>query len=99
MYFPPIPNPQKLFYSIKKQREFFMAVNYKNGFLAGLIATVVLSIILLIIDNAGVKSDLVMVHKLGYQLTDVGDLGFFGWVIHLLIGTFIWGGLFVWLAP
>lgn len=73
------------------------ATNIGKGMIAGFVATVVLSAIMVLKAGAGLLPALnviVMLSKMAGASTPVA-----GWVIHFLIGTVLWGGLFAWLDP
>lgn len=61
---------------------------YMAGFLSGFIATFILSLLMLVKMHYGF-----MQHAGG------GVFVFTHWVVQVLLGTFIWGGLFVMLSP
>lgn len=68
-----------------------MNSNITNGLLAGFVATVVLSALMIIKAMMGLMPDLNVVAMLG-TMSGMGMIG--GWVIHFLIGTVLWGVLF-----
>ena len=66
--------------------------NLKEGFVAGFVATIVLSALMIMKQMMGLMPELDIAKMLA------GIVGaptpIVGWVIHFIIGTFIWGGLF-----
>jgi hypothetical protein len=73
------------------------AKNWLKGMVAGFIATIVLSALMLMKAQMGVMPELnpikMMSDMLGASTPAVG------WVMHFLIGTVLWGTLFAWLDP
>lgn len=65
--------------------------NLKNGFLAGFIATAVLSAIMAAKTMMGVMPELDVVAMLSMMM---GAPLIVGWLAHLMIGTLAWGGGF-----
>ncbi|WP_322866205.1 DUF6789 family protein [Aquicoccus sp. G2-2] len=65
--------------------------NLKNGFLAGFIATVVLSVLMVAKGMMGMMPALDVAAMLGNML---GGSIVVGWVAHFVIGTLAWGGAF-----
>lgn len=63
-----------------------------NGFLAGFAATVVLSIFMMMKDMMGMMPEMnviAMLTKMSGASTPA-----MGWLMHFMIGTVVWGGLF-----
>lgn len=63
-----------------------------NGFLAGFTATIVLSIFMMMKDMMGMMPDMnviAMLTKMSGASTPA-----MGWLMHFMIGTVVWGGLF-----
>lgn len=64
------------------------------GMLAGLVATTVLSLIILLKQLFGVMPQLdlmaVLAHALGYRSAGVG------WLANYVVGVFLWGPVFAW---
>lgn len=72
---------------------------YVNGLVAGLIATVVLSALMIIKAAAGMLpavNAIAMLSQLGNAYAGLPQTPVTGWVLHFLIGTVLWGLLFVW---
>jgi len=65
--------------------------NLKNGFLAGFIATAVLSVMLVAKGMMGVMPELDVVVMLSLMM---GAPIIVGWLAHFMIGTLAWGGGF-----
>jgi uncharacterized membrane protein YagU involved in acid resistance len=65
--------------------------NLKNGFLAGFIATAVLSAMMVIKGMMGVMPELDVAAMIGMMM---GASVAVGWIIHFMIGTIAWGGGF-----
>jgi hypothetical protein len=65
--------------------------NLKNGFLAGFIATAVLSAMMVIKSMMGVMPQLDVAAMIGMMM---GVPVAVGWIIHFMIGTIAWGGGF-----
>jgi hypothetical protein len=65
-----------------------------RGLIAGLAATLVLSLLLLVKQGIGLTPDLnlvlILAHALGYQSS------YAGWAAHYLVGVLLWGALFPW---
>ncbi len=67
-----------------------------RGLLAGLVATVVLSGLMLMKQVMGVMPQLNPVLMISHMLRAPLALG---WIMHFMIGTVIWGLLYAWLNP
>lgn len=65
--------------------------NISAGFLAGFIATVVLSAMMVIKGMMGVMPELDVAAMIGMMM---GASVAVGWIIHFMIGTIAWGGGF-----
>ncbi|HEC71452.1 hypothetical protein LCGC14_2238660 [marine sediment metagenome] len=65
--------------------------NLKSGFLAGFIATVVLSVLMVMKGMMGVMPELDVAAMLAGM---IGAPVIVGWIVHFLIGTVAWGGGF-----
>lgn len=65
--------------------------NLKNGFLAGFIATAVLSVMMVAKDIMGVMPELDVAAMLSMMM---GAPVIVGWLAHFMIGTLAWGGGF-----
>jgi len=65
--------------------------NLKNGFLAGFIATVVLSVLMVAKGMMGLMPALDVVAMLSMMM---GTPVIMGWLAHFMIGTLAWGGGF-----
>lgn len=66
-------------------------MNIKAGLISGFVATVVLSIIMLVKTKMGVMPELNAIKMLADMM---GASLIMGWVAHFMIGTFVWGILF-----
>lgn len=71
--------------------------NFTKGLIAGLIATVVLTAFMMIKKTMGVMPELDPVHMtselIALQL-NVSPNIIVGWIMHFMIGSFVWGGAF-----
>src|SRR6185437_13358766 len=65
-----------------------------RGLLAGLIATIVVSLLMLLKQALGFMPHVNLVMELAYALGTRSALG--GWTAHFVIGVIAWGMLFVW---
>lgn len=65
--------------------------NLKSGFIAGFIATVVLSVLMVMKGIMGVVPELDVAAMLAGM---IGAPVIVGWIAHFVIGTFAWGGGF-----
>lgn len=75
---------------------------YTSGLVAGLIATVVLSVLMLIKSAAGMLpgvNAIAMLANLGNQYLGLAPSPGLGWTLHFLIGTVLWGLLFAAIRP
>jgi len=70
--------------------------NWIKGMVAGFVATVVLSALMLMKAMMGVMPELNPIKMIADML---GAPPAVGWVMHFLIGTVLWGTLFAWLDP
>ena len=68
------------------------AKNWLKGMVAGFIATVVLSVLMLIKQRMGLVPQLNPIEMLAKMAG--GSMPAVGWVPHFLIGTVVWGSLF-----
>ena len=66
-------------------------MNIKAGVISGFVATVVLSILMVIKAKMGVMPELNAIKMLADMM---GAPLVMGWVAHVMIGTIIWGVLF-----
>lgn len=71
--------------------------NIWKGMIAGLIATVVLSALMIMKSTMGLMPELNVIAMLSKMTGAASPAA--GWVAHFVIGTIIWGGLFAWLDP
>jgi hypothetical protein len=73
------------------------AKNWLKGMVAGFMATIVLSALMLMKQQMGLMPQLNPIE----MLTNMAGASTpaVGWVIHFLIGTVLWGTLFAWLDP
>lgn len=71
--------------------------NWLKGMVAGFVATIVLSALMLMKTQMGLMPELnpikMMTDMLGASTLAVG------WIMHFFIGTILWGTLFAWLDP
>ena len=72
------------------------ASNIIKGMVAGFVATVVLSALMVMKSMMGLMPELDVIAMLSKMM---GASLAIGWIAHFMIGTVIWGGLFVCLAP
>lgn len=70
--------------------------NVLKGIIAGFVATLVLSVIMVIKSAMGLMPELDLISTLSSMM---GGSPMLGWIVHLLIGVVIWGGLFAVLEP
>ncbi|HUX25588.1 MAG TPA: DUF6789 family protein [Burkholderiales bacterium] len=70
--------------------------NIVKGVIAGFVATVVLSLLMVMKSAMGLMPELDVISMLS---TMMGSGLAMGWIAHFMIGTVIWGGLFALLAP
>jgi hypothetical protein len=70
--------------------------NLTQGLIAGFVATLVLSALMLLKSMMGLMPDLNVIAMLA-KMTGGGPV--MGWVAHFAIGTILWGGLFAYLEP
>lgn len=75
--------------------------HYTSGLIAGLVATIVLSALMLMKTAMGMLPGLnaiAMLAGLANQYAGLPETPLVGWVLHFLIGTLLWGLLFAWLG-
>lgn len=72
--------------------------NTMNGLIAGFVATLVLSALMVMKGAMGVMPQLDPITMLS-RMAGAPDATGVGWLLHFLIGTVFWGVLFAWLAP
>lgn len=75
--------------------------HYTSGLIAGLVATIVLSALMLMKTAMGMLPGLnaiAMLAGLANQYAGLPGTPLVGWVLHFLIGTLLWGLLFAWLG-
>jgi len=65
--------------------------NLKAGLVAGCLATIVLSVMMIAKNMMGVMPGLDVIHMLS-GMTGLPTAG--GWIVHFMIGTIAWGGGF-----
>ncbi len=73
-------------------------LNIIKGFAAGFAATLVLSALMMAKSAMGIMPELnviAMLTQMGHQLMGLDQTLMTGWILHFLIGTVIWVGLFV----
>ena len=68
-----------------------MNFNFKAGLLSGFVATIVLSILMVIKAKMGVMPELNAINMLANMMHAPSLMG---WIAHFMIGTVIWGLLF-----
>lgn len=79
-----------------------MVVNLAKGMLAGFVGTLVISLVMILRLSAGVMpwyNPIEIMNLTAHNLLGTPDSLVVGWVIHFLVGTVIWGLLFVKLSP
>lgn len=68
-----------------------------RGLGAGLVATIVLSLVIVLKQALGVLPQLstisVLAQMLGYQSLTIG------WIVHFFVGVILWGPLYAWIDP
>lgn len=69
-----------------------------KGIAAGVVATTLLSLIMLAKSMLGLPGRFDMIEMLTIML-GVRDNPAVGWILHFVIGALLWGGLFAWLEP
>lgn len=72
-------------------------ITIAKGFVAGFVATVVLSAFMLVKAGMGVMPELNVIEMLTMLMGQTSLLA--GWIAHFFIGTILWGGFFAWLDP
>lgn len=65
--------------------------NISHGIIAGFVATVVLSIMMIMKSAAGIMPELDVIHMLSGMM---GASPVMGWIAHFVIGTVVWGAGF-----
>src|SRR5680860_510217 len=70
--------------------------NILKGMAAGFAATLVLSALMVMKSMMGLMPELDVIAMISKMM---GASLSMSWIAHLMIGTVVWGGLFVWLAP
>jgi len=73
------------------------AKNWFKGLIAGFIATIVLSTLMLMKARMGLMTELNPIKTMSDMLN--ASTPAVGWVMHFMIGTVLWGTLFAWLDP
>lgn len=71
--------------------------NIWKGMVAGVVATVVLSALMIMKSMMGLMPALNVIAMLSKMMGT--SLPAAGWVAHFVIGTAVWGGMFAWLDP
>lgn len=74
---------------------------YAAGLLAGLAATIVLSVLMILKSVMGLMPQvnaIAMLAGMANQYAGLPGTAPVGWVLHFLIGTLLWGLLFAWLS-
>lgn len=75
--------------------------HYGSGLVAGLAATIVLSILMVLKAAMGLMPQvnaIAMLAGMANQYAGLPGTAAIGWVLHFLIGTVLWGLLFAWLG-
>ncbi len=72
--------------------------DYGKGLLAGLIATIALSLLMVFKSALGLAPHLNVIQMLSGMLGAPNNQAV-GWSAHFFIGTVAWGALFAWFAP
>lgn len=67
------------------------------GFISGLIATIIISGLMILKSHLGLLPELNVIQD--FNLFFGSESLILAWSLHILIGTFIWGGLFVFMLP
>ncbi|AUG98856.1 hypothetical protein CWC46_02890 [Prodigiosinella confusarubida] len=71
---------------------------YLSAMIAGFLATVVLSILMVLKSSMGIMPELnviTMLTQMGYMNVGLPANPIIGWIMHFMIGTVLWGLLFV----
>ncbi len=68
-----------------------------KGLLAGFVATIVLSALMLMKASMGFMPQLNVIRMLTHMVGASTPAA--GWIVHFLIGTVLWGAVFAWIAP
>jgi len=76
--------------------EIMAGSNYLKAMVGGLAGTTALSAIMMMKGMMGVMPEFDMIGMLASML---GGSRTTAWIMHFLIGTVLWGGLFAWLDP
>lgn len=71
--------------------------NWLKGMIAGFVATVVLSALMLMKAQMGLMPELNVIKMISDMFG--ASTPAVGWVMHFMIGTVLWGTLFAWLDP
>jgi hypothetical protein len=71
--------------------------NITKGMVAGFVATVVLSILMVMKSMMGLMPEFDIVAMLTGMMAAPSPIA--GWLVHFAIGAILWGGLFAWLDP
>ncbi|MFP3943795.1 MAG: DUF6789 family protein [Alphaproteobacteria bacterium] len=72
-------------------------MKFGYGIIAGFIATLVLSALMLVKSSMGMMPQLdavAMLSGMGAEYSGLPQTPTVGWVLHFLVGTVLWGGLF-----
>lgn len=72
------------------------ASNIAKGMVAGFVATIVLSALMVMKSMMGLMPELDVIAMLSKMM---GSSPAMAWIAHFMIGTVVWGGLFAWLDP
>lgn len=71
--------------------------NITKGMVAGFVATVVLSILMVMKSMMGLMPEFDIVAMLTGMIAAPSPIA--GWLVHFANGAILWGGLFAWLDP
>jgi hypothetical protein len=71
--------------------------NVLKGMVAGFVATIVLSALMVVKSMMGIMPQLDVITMLSKMMGTSSPA--MGWIAHFMIGTVVWGGLFAWLDP
>lgn len=71
--------------------------SYSKGMIAGFVATLVLSGLMLMKAKMGVMPQLDPINMITTMMGASSPA--VGWIVHFMIGTLLWGLIFAWIAP
>jgi hypothetical protein len=90
------PRASELFETPPKEAS-MTGKNWLKGMVAGFVATIVLSALMLMKEHMGLMPQLNPIRMMTEMLG--GSTLAVGWIMHFMIGTVLWGTLFAWLDP